>query len=95
MIALAITLWFLYYLLNYAEITHAPAGRLKRALGPRWGYPLSCPICLSWWLTFFAYLVTADWLLATCFIVPVLTLFIDLAYQRLSGNCPPCVEGKP
>ncbi len=85
--------WFAFYLLNYAEITSRPAKWLKTKLGAKVGYPLECPLCLCWWVSLVGFIVYPDWALWTCFAAPVIVLFIDLAYQRLSGNCPPCVGG--
>lgn len=86
-------LWFTFFLLNYAEITSRPAKWLKAKLGPKWGYPLSCGACYPFWVTLAGYIVYPDWAFWTCLVVPVLHLFVDLTYQRLTGNCPPCVEG--
>lgn len=85
-------LWFTFFLLNYAEITARPAKWLKRQLGPKWGYPLSCGACFPFWSTLFLWLVypISIWWIP---VATVLHLFVDLNYQRLSGQCPPCVEG--
>lgn len=89
----SLSLWFAFYLLNYAEITARSSKWLKRRLGVKIGYPLECPFCWGWWVTLVGYILLPNWALWTCFAAPVIVLFIDLAYQRLSGNCPPCVGG--
>lgn len=93
MILFAVSLWFLYYLLNYADLTRPVSTWLKRQLGPKLGYPLSCAFCWPFWVTLTGYIVYPDWTFWTVLVVPAIHLFIDLTYQRLSGNCPPCVGG--
>lgn len=92
MFFLAVVQWFFFYLLNYAEITRPAANWLKRVFGPKVGYPLSCGMCWPFWVTLALYVLYPDFVLLNCFVVPVMHLFVDLAYQRLGGNCPPCVE---
>lgn len=94
MILWTLSLFFSFYLLNYADITRPFARWIKWQLGPKLSYPLSCAFCWPFWVTLLGYLVYPDWSFWTVLAVPVIHLFIDLAYQRLSGNCPPCVEGK-
>lgn len=89
----SLVMWFVFFLFNYAEITSRPSNWLKSILGPKLGYPLSCPACLTWWITLAGYIIYPDWSFWTCFAAPVIVLFIDLAYQKLSGNCPPCLGG--
>lgn len=78
-------LWFFYFLLNYAEITKSPSTGLKRWMGPKWGYPLSCAFCAAWWATLASWgigLVPAYYLLTA----PVIHLFIDQLFSKLSDT---------
>lgn len=77
LIAYSLVVWFWFWLINYADITSRPAKDLKKALGPKWGYPLSCAACFAFWTTLAMSLVgwTPWWYLFTA---PVVHLFIDL-----------------
>lgn len=81
-------IWLSFFLLNYAEIAAKPAAWLKKLLGPKWGYPLSCALCYCWWISvpfwFFGWL-TFPMLCAA----PVLHLFVDLSFHKLNNQCPP------
>lgn len=86
------SLFFTYYLFNYAEITRAPASWIKGLLGAKLSYPIACSFCSAFWSTLALYIlgwVPGFWVL----VAPVIHLFIDLVYQKLSGNCPPCIGG--
>ncbi len=77
-----LSIWFFFFLFNYAEITKPYAIALKEMLGPRWGYPLGCAFCWSFHLTWFLALVgsvPASYIL----VAPVLHLFIDCLYSKL------------
>lgn len=88
--AYVLTLWFGFYLLNYAALTAKPAAWLKQTLGPRWGYPLGCAFCWAFWVTIFLAVVgfVPVWLV---FPGTVLHLLLDTVYDRLSGppSLPP------
>lgn len=90
----ALTLFFFFYLLNYADITARPAQWLKQMLGPTLGYPLGCAFCWGWWVT--AAFWAIGWApLYLVFIAPVLHLFVDLVYTRLGGAQKPVSSGEP
>jgi uncharacterized membrane protein len=78
-------LWFLFYLLNYAEITKVPATWVKEVLG-KLSYPLSCAACWPFWVTLFGLVIYLDFMWWTCAVVPVIHLFIDLVYRKLAGG---------
>ncbi len=85
LIAYSLTLFWAFYLLNYADITALYAKSLKEELGPIWGYPLSCAFCWGFWATLFLALIgVAPWWYL--FTAPVVHLFIDLGYSRLSES---------
>lgn len=81
--AYSLSLFLFFYLLNYADITAIYAKSLKEQLGPIWGYPLGCAMCWGFWMTLLACLmgVVPGWFVFTA---PVVHLFIDLGYSRLS-----------
>jgi hypothetical protein len=88
MISYVLTLYFFFYLLNYAEITARPANWLRSILGPNMSKATTCFLCFSFWLSLIAYIflnICVLW----CFIVPVLGLFLDATYQKLTGQSPP------
>lgn len=84
LVTYSLHLWFLYYLLNHAELTKSVGAFFKESLGRVAGYPISCPVCFAWWVSFTGYwlfdLVSAN----TLFAAPVVVLFVEMAYQRLS-----------
>lgn len=86
--AYSLSLFWLFYLLNYAEISARPAKWLKKVSGVKWGYPLSCAMCFGFWATVFTWIVdwAPWWYLITA---PVVHLFIDLIYSKLS---PPKID---
>ncbi len=83
LITYVLGVWFFYFLTNYAAITRDFGLFLKEALGPQWGYPISCSFCGCFWITFVAYLGGLV-PVAYVFAAPVLHLFVDLIYTRLS-----------
>lgn len=87
LVVYVLCVYWLYFLANYAAITHRPASWLKRVLGPTWGYPLSCSLCFAQWVTLALWLVGALPLYYV-FAAPILHLFLDAAYDRL---CTPPV----
>lgn len=92
MITYVIMCWFFFFLMNYADITARPAKWLRGVLGTKLSYATGCALCSCFWLTLVLVIFTpipVYWM----FVAPVLHLFLDLAYQRLSGNCPPCNGG--
>ena len=93
MIIWTLGLFFAFYLLNYADLTRPVSRWLHQKLPPKIGYALQCAFCWPFWVTLAGYIIYPDWSFWTILVVPVLHLFVDLAYQKLSGNCPPCVGG--
>jgi len=91
LIAYSLTLFWAFFLLNYAELSSRTAKDLKKALGPKWGYPLSCAFCWGFWPTLAMSLIgwTPWWYLFTA---PVVHLFIDLGYSRLSADETPVIK---
>jgi hypothetical protein len=83
MIGWVFATWFFFFLLNYAAITRRPASWLKRVLGPKLSYPLSCAACWPFWTTLLGCIIFFDVYLWWCFVVPVLHLFLDLVYHKL------------
>ena len=77
-------IWFLYFLVNHAEIF----SRLRQATMPalpRWiSYALECSICFSFWILA-ALSLFIGWtpLLLMC---PPFVLMFDLSYRRLKGD---------
>ena len=79
----SLSLWMGFFLFNYADISRDYARFAKEALGPKWGYPLSCALCFAVWITFAAYLVGLV-PVSYVFAAPVVHLFIDLIYTKLT-----------
>lgn len=92
MMTWTLSLYFFFYLLNYAELTRPAANWLRGKLGSKLAYPLSCGFCWPFWTTFIASFFFADVTFWWVLTAPVLHLLLDLTYQRLSGNCPPCLD---
>jgi len=81
----ALFTWFFFFLFNYAEITSKPSTWAKGFLGAKLGYPLGCALCFSFWTTLGLWLIfPIPFLLVPT--VAVSTLFIDLAYTKLSAS---------
>ena len=78
------TIWFLYFLVNHAEMF----SRLRQAAMPalpKWiSYVLQCSVCFSFWLLAALSLFTG-WtpLLLVC---PPFVMMFDLSYRRLKGD---------
>lgn len=94
LITYSLTLFFFFFLLNYAEISKKPANWLKGFLGPVLGYPLRCSLCFAFWTTLVLW-----WLGKVpgtfVFIVPVVHLFVDSLYSRLNPEPPFLLVGTP
>lgn len=94
LVTYSLHLWFLYYLLNHAELTKSVGVFLKESLGRVFGYPISCPACLAWWVSF-----AGCWLfdlvsVEALFAAPVVVLFIELIYRKLNvGPTVTLVDG--
>lgn len=77
-------LWFLYYLINHAEMFD----RLRAAALPTlpgWlRYVLTCSLCLSFWILAALSLFTG-WT-PLLLVAPPCTLMWDLAYRKLKGS---------
>ncbi len=85
-----LAIWSTFFFLNYAAISACPAAWLKKVLGPTVGYPLSCAYCYCGWISIGFWLMgvlNIPFLLAA----PVIHLFIDLVYSKLSEQVPPCL----
>lgn len=81
----SIAVFFLFWVINYSEILEKLRAAVFPVL-PRWiGYPLSCSVCFSFWITG-----------ALCFFVsgvfplvlttPVCVMMLELIYLRLKGD---------
>lgn len=81
LIAYSLVLFFGFFLLNYAEISARPTKWLKMVTGPKWGYPLSCAFCWGFWASVLLFPFLPWWYLFTA---PVVHLFVDLGYSRLT-----------
>lgn len=80
----SIAVFFAFWVINYSEILD----QLRTAVFPilpRWlGYPLSCSVCFSFWLTgALAFFVSGVFPLI--FTTPVCVMFLELSYLRLRG----------
>ena len=84
-----LTLFFGFFFLNYAAISAKPAAWLKRVLGPKLGYPLSCAFCWAGWVTICLFVLgfVPLYYLTTA---PVLHLFLDAAYDKVCA--PPVIK---
>ena len=80
-----LAIFFTFFLLNYAEVTRVPANWLKGLLGPKLGYPLSCPLCYCFWLTLVLWYFSLDMEMWWLMVAPVLHLFVDSCYVKLTG----------
>lgn len=85
LVYLSLTLFFVFYMLNYSDILASLRAAVIPVL-PKWiSYPLSCALCFTFWtmgaLCFF-------WLgfVPALFAAPPAVLFLDLVYQRLKGD---------
>lgn len=94
MIVWLFTLWTLFFLINYAEILRRPVKWARGLMGPKLAYVTECAFCWPFWCTVLGSLVYFDVLLWWVFVVPVLHLFIDLAYHKLlwRPGAPPVME---
>ncbi len=85
-ILLSLSAWFVFYVINHATLLAAPRRVIGPILWPWLRKLLSCPICLCFWamcaLTLFTGFVAP---LLAC---PPLTLFCELAFQRLKPKDP-------
>lgn len=86
----ALAIWFVFFLINHADLTAKVRNALMPAL-PRWlSYPLQCAICFSFWLLAAFSLFTGWNPLILC--VPPVTLGIDLSFRRLQPTAPAAKE---
>lgn len=81
----SICAWFAFFLLNYAEIFDGLREWVFPRLHPTALYIVGCPVCITFW-------ALAAYSLFTGFTplilyVPVCTLFIDLAFNKLRDGC--------
>ena len=78
-------LFFVFYLINYAELTEKFREAVFPIL-PKWlGSVLSCATCFSFWVTSaFCYFIVG--FSPIIFQVTVVMTFTDLLYKRLRNN---------
>jgi hypothetical protein len=80
----ALSLWAVFYLINYADILNKPRDFFKK-FSPNWlKYLLSCALCFSFWaLTAISLFVGFTPLILW---TPVVTLFVELGFRKLAGK---------
>lgn len=82
LVAYCLEVWFTFYLMNYSEGISSLFTSIRKL--PVIGYATSCAFCYTFWMTTLEHVLFPQWM-PLCFIpvAPVVTLFIDLAYQCL------------
>ncbi len=84
LVTYSLSIWFIYYLLNHAELTKPFGDFVKEAYGSVSAKLLGCPFCTAFWTLFIGWylfgMVEGELVLTA----PVVVLFVELAYQRLA-----------
>lgn len=79
-----LSIFFVYFLINYAEITRPSISLLFKLLPNKVSYSLNCAFCLMFWISIIccvAGYIPVYWI----FCAPVIHLVIDLIYTKLSS----------
>lgn len=85
-----VALWFVYFLINHAEVTAKVRAALFPAL-PTWlATLLACPLCLAFW-TLCAISLFWGWTPLTLWCPPCVLMW-DLAFRRMQ---PPSNPSQP
>lgn len=89
LVLVSFSIWFAFFLINYAEVTGSLRNRVAPFLWARWpgiAYVLSCPLCLGWWILV-GYCVATVSFTPLLFAAPPCVLILDLVFNRLRDGC--------
>lgn len=80
----ALTIWFFFYLFNHADISYRLRQWIIARVPSYIAYAIQCSFCSSCYLTFALWLLfpISPW---TIFVAPVINLFVELAYKKLTN----------
>lgn len=97
-ILFSIAVWFMFYMINYAEITEFIRKPVFGMFSEFLLKLVQCPLCYTFWLTLMAvafgiilFIFTGNLVILSFFVMclltsPVIVLFIDILYHFINKN---------
>lgn len=79
----SLVIWFFFWLYNHSYILEKFRDCINSKLPFLIKYGIGCSFCFTFWVTLFLFIMTGLPLIFL-FVAPVINLFIELIYQKLS-----------